>query len=59
MTALSRRRLLLVWLAAAAAGVSGCGQKGPLYLPEESGEEDKKKEKERSSAFGGKTPARV
>jgi predicted small lipoprotein YifL len=32
-------RVLLLALLLGLAGVSGCGQKGPLYLPEESGQE--------------------
>lgn len=50
----TRRRLVLFVLATlAAALVGGCGQKGPLYLPDES-EEDKDEKKKNTAA-----PARV
>ena len=35
-----RRFLRLAWSLPFAAIVAGCGQKGPLYHPPESGEED-------------------
>lgn len=46
-----RRRLLtgLAVLAMGAALASACGQKGPLYLPEEDEQEDEKDKKEKSS----------
>lgn len=51
MTAHTRRRLFrLTLLTVAAAVLSACGQKGPLYLPEEESEEKKKKQK--STALG-------
>lgn len=57
MTFLARRRLFLGWLMVAAlAGSSGCGLKGPLYLPEESEEEEKNKEREKTSAVGVNRP---
>jgi len=46
MAICTRRRLIrLSLLAVAAAILSACGQKGPLYLPDEEGDEKKKKEK--------------
>ncbi len=47
----TRRRLLrLTLLTVAAVVLNACGQKGPLYLPEEESEEKKKKQK--STALG-------
>ena len=46
MTAHTRRRLFcLTLLAVTATVLSACGQKGPLYLPEEESKEKKKKQK--------------
>ena len=52
------RRLFLRALLLSAAGmaVTACGQKGPLYLPED---ELKKKKKEKSTKRDGKSPARA
>jgi predicted small lipoprotein YifL len=50
-----RRRALTLLLASAAAVVTGCGQKGPLYLPEEKLEELKKKRKLAASPRASKT----
>ncbi len=51
MAILGRRRLIQ-WsvLGLAAAALNACGQKGPLYLPED--EEDEKKKKEKSAGLG-------
>lgn len=51
-----RKFLRSLLLSAAGVALCGCGQKGPLYLPEE---ELKKKKKEKSSQLGGKSPARA
>jgi predicted small lipoprotein YifL len=46
MATCTRRRLIrLSLLAAATVVLNACGQKGPLYLPDEEGDEKKKKEK--------------
>jgi predicted small lipoprotein YifL len=49
--AIHTRRLLLRFslLSAAAVLLNACGQKGPLYLPEE--EEDEKKKKQKTTAL--------
>lgn len=48
-----RRRLLLLVCALAVGSFSaGCGQKGPLYLPQDEKEEERKKEK--TSALGAR-----
>lgn len=38
---ISRRKLMAAMAATLAAGLAGCGQKGPLYRPEDD-KEDKK-----------------
>lgn len=45
-----RRFFRLTLLSVAAVVLHACGQKGPLYLPEEKSEEKKKKQK--STALG-------
>lgn len=48
----TRRRIIRISLIIVAAVVlNACGQKGPLYLPEEN-EDEKKKKNEKSSALG-------
>lgn len=48
----TRRRMLRSSVSiAASVALLGCGQKGPLYLPEET-EDEKKKKKETSSGIG-------
>ncbi len=51
MAILTRRRLIQ-WslLGIAAPLLKACGQKGPLYLPED--EEDEKKKKKKTTALG-------
>jgi predicted small lipoprotein YifL len=57
MASATRRRLVKVLLLSAAGVVlSGCGQKGPLYLPDETQE---KKKKEKTSAREPRIPPRV
>ena len=52
MATRTRRQLLrLSLLGAVTIVLSACGQKGPLYLPEED-EDEKKKKKEKTSTFG-------
>ncbi len=52
MATRTRRQVFrLSLLGLAAIVLSACGQKGPLYLPEES-EDEKKKKKEKTSALG-------
>lgn len=56
MACAARRRFLrTLLLSAAAVAVSGCGQKGPLYFPEE----ELKKKKGKFSNRGGNSPAHV
>ncbi|MDX1529812.1 MAG: lipoprotein [Gammaproteobacteria bacterium] len=47
------RRRLIQWslLGLPAAFLNACGQKGPLYLPDD-GEDEKKKKKDKSAALG-------
>ncbi|HSS65800.1 MAG TPA: lipoprotein [Gammaproteobacteria bacterium] len=46
MATYTRRRLIrLSLLAVAAVVLNACGQKGPLYLPDEEEDEEKKKQK--------------
>jgi predicted small lipoprotein YifL len=51
-----RRFIKALLLSAAGLALSGCGQKGPLYLPEET-EDEKKKQK--TSSREPRTLARV
>ncbi|HEX9584016.1 MAG TPA: lipoprotein [Gammaproteobacteria bacterium] len=56
MVCAARRRFLrTLLLSAAGVAVSGCGQKGPLYLPEE----ELKKKKEKYSNRGESSPAQA
>lgn len=53
-----QRRILILALCTAAAGASlaGCGQKGPLYLPEdEEDKEEREKAREKQSTTGRDT----
>ena len=51
MAIIGRRRLIQsALLGLSAALLNACGQKGPLYLPED--EEDEKKKKDKSAALG-------
>ncbi len=59
MATYSRRRLIrgsLIFVATAV--LNACGQKGPLYLPEEN-EDEKKKNNEKSSALGRRGSSHV
>ena len=47
---IARRRLTLGLAVAAVALVTGCGQKGPLYFPEDKLDELKKKRKSGDNA---------
>lgn len=54
MTCAARRRFLrTLLLSAAGVAVGGCGQKGPLYFPED----ELKKKKEKISKRGGHSPS--
>lgn len=46
-----RSVLLILCILAASELLAGCGQKGPLYLPEEEGKEEERK-KEKTSGLG-------
>ena len=49
----TRRKLMAAVAATLAAGLVGCGQKGPLYRPEEA-EQDPKNKKQASSETSAK-----
>lgn len=51
---MQRRNLLLILCVLAAGALpAGCGQKGPLYLPEDEKEEERKKQKTSGRAEPG------
>ena len=53
--AVARRTVVLAGLAGLALG--GCGQKGPLFFPEDRAEEEKKsKDKDKRSSLGRRSP---
>ena len=55
-----RRSILLGALASAGAGLlAACGVKGPLYLPEEKEEDEKKDEEKTSRGAPAPRPARL
>ena len=57
MVSATRRRLVKALLfSAAGLALSGCGQKGPLYLPDESEEKEKK---QKTSLRESEIPPRV
>ena len=57
MASATRRRLIKALLFSVGGAVlSGCGQKGPLYLPDETQE---KKKKQKTSAWEPRIPPRV
>ncbi|MDH3314720.1 MAG: lipoprotein [Gammaproteobacteria bacterium] len=59
MATYSRRRLIRGSLILVASVVlNACGQKGPLYFPEDN-EEEKKKNNEKSSALGRRRSSHV